>query len=271
MMSKKIRSAISILLITLSGSEASGQVNDTIYFKPKLTERIDTIKYSPSGKVKLIEFIASDKVLKRIYYNENGVLTDAEVYDSIGRTLWTQRWYSNGQLNYVLYNNRTRGTTWYDNGDLKSQINCLNDTITEVSYYKNGNLRKLTKEYSLHDSTSYYYYSVAYCENGRKISEDFSGRDYKFTSYYCNGHKQAKGEKNADRYLIGKYCEWHENGKVAVKGTFSQTDSANILTGTTWSGVGQKEGKWKYYDENGKLVKVEIWKGGKMISRVELK
>ncbi|MEO6240313.1 MAG: hypothetical protein ABIQ40_03230 [Bacteroidia bacterium] len=73
-------------------------------------------------------------------------------------------------------------------------------------------------------------------------------------------------KRNKRGYLIGQYCKWNENGRLVIEGNFATTE---IVYTTIQDGIGfgQKEGKWKYYDNNGKLLRSEKYKKGKLIDK----
>jgi antitoxin component YwqK of YwqJK toxin-antitoxin module len=241
-------------------------VNDSIYKTPVGTDRIDTIRFDSTNTIKFIEYISNDKVLKRLYYDkDNNVINGADYFDGIGRTIWEITWYSNGKVRSLWYHNMEVGQTWYEDGIIDESRTCINDTVLSTYFYKSGKTRKVVKTLSGYDSTNYYY-SVTYCENGLKTSEDFSGKKYVYKSYYCNGNKEIICKKSSRDYFVGEFKKWNENGMLILKGQFvTDENNTKYLTMQDGRGFGQKEGKWKYYDDNGKLIKTEIYKNGILV------
>lgn len=140
-------------------------------------------------------------------------------------------------------------------------------------YYKSGQLKELSHyKYGRRDSSLTYYY-----ENGQKKAQmhySVGAATDTTRTWYDDGQLKSQ-EVYTDRqdfvdiydlyYASGqKHYEvrpsyqirWHENGKVEVKG--------KILNGLP-------NGKMKFKDENGKLVKTEIWENGKMTESIEKK
>ncbi len=82
--------------------------------------------------------------------------------------------------------------------------------------------------------------------------------------YYENGNKKMDGYYNADGKKHGKWTYWREDGKIWSEGYFNEGKDDKMRR--TWHENGQKHyegrykngtrvGKWKFYDESGKLVK----------------
>ena len=239
------------------------QIDDSIYSVPIGTDRVDTIRLDSTKAIKLIEYISHDKVLKRLFYSPNGNLYAVEYYDEIGRIQWTITWYPDGKLRSTFYKNYQFGSSWYEDGKEDEIAICSNDTIIRTYHYESGKTRKIIKELAGYDST-HYRYSITFCENGQKTSEEFSGRIYTYHSYYCDGKKRVTCRRDAKGRFIGKYISWNENGTVGVKGHFANSKQIHN-TSLQGEGFGQKEGKWNFYDKNGKLTKVDIYKAGTLL------
>jgi antitoxin component YwqK of YwqJK toxin-antitoxin module len=243
---------------------ANAQVSDSIYKIPLGTERIDTIRFDSTNTIKFIEYIAKDKVLKRLFYSKDNIIKDAETYDDIGRSIWVISWYPNGKIERIFYDNYQIGFTWYEDGILNSESKNVNDTIVETYYYESSKVRKIIKTLPAYDSTDYRYL-VTYCENGFKTSEEFSGKEYTYKSYYCSGKKRTECQKGPHGHFIGKYYKWDENGILILKGQFAPDENHTHYTTIQDQSFGQKEGKWRYYDDNGKLIKTEVYEKGKLL------
>ncbi len=261
------------LLVVIGSTLSSilyGQVADSILFVPIGTERIDTIRFDSLNTIKSIEYIAHDKVLKRIYFTKEQTIRAACCYDEIGRTKWDISWYASGNIQSLWYHNMEIGQSWLENGTLDAEAKIINDTCIETYYYESAAVRKIVKKLPGYDST-HYYYLVTYCENGFKTSEDFSGKTYWYKTYYCNGKKRIIAKKGARRNYIGKFRKWNENGILVIKGQFAADEKHTNYTTIQDQGFGQKEGTWKYFDDKGKLIKIEKYKNGKLISKKEKK
>ncbi len=245
---------------------ANAQVNDSIYSVPKGTDRIDTIRFDSTNGIRFIEFIAQDKVLKRLFYNkEYLVISAADYYDDIGRTIWEITWYPNGKLRSLWYHNMEIGQTWYEDGKLQSNRNLSNDTVLSIFYFESGKINRIVKKLSGYDSTNYYY-QVDYCENGFKRGEEFSGKEYIYRYYYCNGKKEIECKKDSNDFFVGEYKKWNAKGILILDGQFnSDRKPSNYTTIQDGKGFGQKDGNWLYYNDRGKLIKTEFYKEGKLI------
>lgn len=74
---------------------------------------------------------------------------------------------------------------------------------------------------------------------------------------------------------VGNFIEYYENGKIKLKGKYSwfyyeiSDKPDNITLGEPvyikTERIPVKSGKFKYYDQNGRLLKVETWHEGDMI------
>ncbi len=82
--------------------------------------------------------------------------------------------------------------------------------------------------------------------------------------YYENGNMKMDGYYNSDGKKHGKWTYWREDGKKWSEGYF--TDGKDDKMRRTWHENGAKHyegrydkgtrvGKWKFYDESGKMVK----------------
>lgn len=250
---------IASLSVILFQNSLFSQSSDTLFFIPVCVENIDTMMYDSSISIRFIDYSCQEKIVKRIAYNQDGKLESIQQFDFLGRRIWYISWYPNGQTK--SYYNFTNGKSWYENGGLMNSTECHNDTCVSITYF-NGGAIKLIEETSINGRP---FHTIEYCENGQIISEDFLGEEYLYIAYHCNGMKKIVCKKNNKGYYVEKYCEWNENGKIAVKGHYASSTSTTFVSVQNWGGIGQREGKWKYY-ENGKCVKIEVYKKGELIS-----
>ena len=163
-------------------------------------------------------------------------------------------WYSNGAIASKM---QITGTykwyfhQWYPDGQDKAERIDKHDTDYTYYYYHSGKLKQL-------DVTVFanWIYSEQRCENGIITFKDsISSRNkHLWTGYYCNGNK--KYELLMDGlYVIGETKRWYENGNFQEIGSYDyKTDGSD----TNKKGFTVEQGKWSYYDENGKLLK-EVW------------
>ena len=164
--------------------------------------------------------------------NMMGDLIVKIVYDKKGDELTKSVYNKKGIVIefHEYYKNGISSNKWssyYDNGTLKSvRITDINDRDTMIkNYYEDGNIK-------------------FYFEN------------LKGTDYYNSGKIKAKKEFiYAKRYLnIISSTEFHENGviKVVKKYTGLTNNQGNPI----------EKGTWKYYNEEGKLIKTENYSNG---------
>ncbi len=84
----------------------------------------------------------------------------------------------------------------------------------------------------------------------------------RFTEYYNDTTIGALGtEIDMPLFRVGKYTQWHPNGKVSLE--------AEYKDGNTQSEANIKIGVWKYYDEQGKLIKEEYYENSVLVKEKE--
>jgi hypothetical protein len=65
--------------------------------------------------------------------------------------------------------------------------------------------------------------------------------------------------------LIGKYFEYHSNGKLKTSGQYKENHTG-IWNDLYKNGYCRRDGLWIYYDETGKIVKREKYENGKVVN-----
>lgn len=160
------------------------------------------------------------------------------------------------------------------------------ERIYDSKYYKYG---RLTKHFIYnYDSETGYYTKLTVDKslgiNGSYISYYPSGATYQSgTLAQVPGFKIENSDIKHEISIlstlddstlidVGKFIEYHENGKIKLKGKYSPfyyeiTDKVdNITLGEPvfikTERIAVKNGKFKYYDHNGHLLKVETWHEG---------
>jgi len=101
--------------------------------------------------------------------------------------------------------------------------------------------------------------AIQWCENGQvitsvkyKYTNDYvrdNNRIYKHVVYYCNGKKYRQFYMNVGN-AQRTWREWYETGILKEKGYYIDN---------------QKHKTWKYYDTEGKLIKIEKYDKGKLL------
>lgn len=162
--------------------------------------------------------------------------------------------------------------TYYSNGKIKSDISVSNDSKNGpvVTYFENGSIA--TKGYFINNEREKTW--NFYDEKSGKLIVIENYKDGMLEGeqryYYPNGVLKLKGEyKNNQR--IGFWEMYDELGRLEVQNIFLNgenvinvalfQDNGNILcSGGTIDGY--REGVWKYFDRDGKLLyEVEYKKG----------
>ena len=77
---------------------------------------------------------------------------------------------------------------------------------------------------------------------------------YGFAECYKNGNTKSAETYNRKYQLRGGYMEYYENEMIKVTGKYRR---------------GKKQGRWQYYDKDGKLLKTEKYKRGNLIRQIE--
>ncbi|HEU4718490.1 MAG TPA: hypothetical protein VFU15_11675, partial [Bacteroidia bacterium] len=167
------------------------------------------------------------------YYKSGAVLHTGYYID--GQLRSYKNFYPDGkeerefkQLDYFRY----QMTLWYPDGKVRSDITYFNgqEEVTH-EYYANGN-PEFAEEYA--KKLAYLMYRTFYYENG-KIQSDMQLLDKKKQKY--------------------SYKEYYENGNLQDEGVMQYYPEVDNYL---------KEGTWKNYDENGKLVSIQEYVRGQM-------
>lgn len=199
---------------------------------------------------------------------------------------------------YTLYNfyrnNTLHDKVWYSSGQIKREYSRFGgDTVVEMNYYANGQLDSkhiYTKKKNVPDDLYYHNFKKLIFE-GLKIQ--YLSSEY----YYDNGQLQWKGynDKKGDplrknrvwyyrngkpantweyygKYPYGKYEQYYENGQLQVLGQFSmnlpepitrkERKNPRLYDPKMIKSESYKVGTWQYWDEEGNLLKEEIYKDG---------
>lgn len=172
---------------------------------------------------------------------------------------WVEDVYTTGQLLHKGF---------YVDGQLKSYKN----------YYPNGNLEREYKSIDNYKSAAKLYYPsgklksdikytdgvadswIDYNEEGQVIFEEMRDKSGAFLSYkkiyFDNGTPQQILEIVDKKQKTYNYTEYHKNGKISAQGQ-------KIYSDVKFDYV--YNGKWKFFDENGKLIKEEEYVKGEKV------
>ena len=159
---------------------------------------------------------------------------------------------------------------WYSSGQLRSKTDFRNDTCISYRYYLSGKIE--THDISYHDSTDFqndlgWHFQLKYYENGQKMFEPVNPRlkgSQPYIEYYESGQKRVETTMFNYVSYIGLYSEWYSSGQLICTGNYAEFGRKYLGTSST-----DKDGKWSYYNESGKLIKEEFYEEGKLVKMIE--
>ncbi len=126
-----------------------------------------------------------------------------------------------------------------------------NDSICiHNDYWRNGRLKRKGTFYKVTNDFFGWGSDETYCSNGQLLCKCCFNDDTLCIGYYCNGQKHFQYNRIEGAYANGLYLVWHENGQKMSEVNFVKH---------------VEEGEKKYWDEKGKLQKIEVYKEGKLI------
>ncbi len=125
-------------------------------------------------------------------------------------------------------------------------------TCIQKDYWRNGRLKRKGKFIKGKDIDDFFSWRCdeGYCSNGQLLFKCCFYEDTLSTGYYCNGQKHFQYKRIDGIYADGIDLMWYENGQK-----MSEVNFVNHVM----------EGEKKYWDEKGKLQKIEIYSEGKLI------
>jgi hypothetical protein len=131
----------------------------------------------------------------------------------------------------------------------------LGDTSVFVEFFRSGSIKRIRRtlilEEPCHNSRKSDLYEDSYCENGQLLFRDYGCSKTSIellTVFYCSGKKNYQFWWDHKRIRkVGKEIAWWENGQVEVRSFYNKD--------------GKACGKWKFYDEKGKKVKIWYFDG----------
>ncbi|HSY76467.1 MAG TPA: hypothetical protein VK890_06410 [Bacteroidia bacterium] len=192
-------------------------------------------------------------------------------------------WHKNGQLwvkdfektkedwdnsNYVL-------NVWYADGKRKIETIDSGYRKKQIEYYHSGKIRQIDVHikgaWKLEPNFYAWVYTMRNCENGQLILQDSVNCHHvrMRTRYYCNGNKDLECTTNGIAFF-NLYTKWYENGKIDSTGNFDTLSAEQMKREDPGDPkYHNKQGKWSYYNENGKLVKEAWYEDNMLISKKE--
>lgn len=216
---------------------------------------VDTSTYSENGE---------NFIVIRTY--KNGFKTELKTFFD-NRNLETHFQWENGKRNGISKKFYKNGQKMFD-GEMKDG----KSIGIHAMYYESGNLESISNdterwtiafyETGKTKSSSQYILDSSICSGGAgyHITEwQENGQLYRKATYNC-GCQQYKFFHNDSIIAVeginctsfgfmfsGNYIERYKNGKLKIEGTYNENKP------------GVKNGTWKYYDENGKLILEELY------------
>ncbi len=211
----------------------------------------------------------SDTTGRTIVYFDSAHTQKAYEINYTGKFIYSSTtWFPNGQFHHT----ETRFgigmcdyemMSWFEDGKVRIERKCYTDSCVYRSFYHNGQLKKKDIDLPGYYGTLVWARSVEYYENGQLMYTPVDLLTYQIqtiTNYYSSGAKKLR--KNwSGASVFGTWEEWYENGKVKVKGQYAERDPAYKGEYT----LSKKVGTWKYYTEEGKLVKEEFYEDGTLV------
>ena len=167
----------------------------------------------------------TDSILRlEVNFQNNKKNGNEKVYDSEGK-LWKDSYYKDGVLDGFRLTMHPSGYT------------------LAKEYFKNG---------KLHGSQTYYnsrglkhHTTIEYVDglrNGKEIEYLYDSTWKVSQTMWMNGKR------------VGTYQEWFANGQIRKEGNYYQHSDYDYLYS-----YNNRDGDWKYWNENGELLKVEHW------------
>jgi len=172
---------------------------------------------------------------------------------------WWEDYYKSGTVMHSGYYQDGMLTTYknyYENGQLEREFKSLDYFRYQmVLYWSNGKVRSDITYYQGAEEITHEYY-----ENGSpEFLEEYTSKcDYLVFRqfYYENGKLQSDMQLLNKKKLSYAHKDYHENGTVEAEGTMQYYEEIDNY---------MKEGSWKVYDENGKLISIEEYVRGQMV------
>lgn len=104
-----------------------------------------------------------------------------------------------------------------------------------------------------------------------KILNENPYKTFRFVIYDLDNKKfQDYVAHNFYREIIGLYKEYHTNGKIKLKGSYFKYDSTSWTNQNADIPRSSKDGIWITYDDNGKIIKKEIYDKGTLKDTIQL-
>ena len=258
----------------------TGEIQESGYFQNNKKEGL-WINYYKNGNKKNIYKYKNDKININelsMHYNQEGFLEVEKLVKELDGLIINDgkytSFYKDGSIkeNGVYVNNLKVGLwiEFYNNSNIKSEIDFINGNGLFKEYYETGEL--LLKGKYINNK-----------KNGKW--EEFNIEGNKYREYYylndkVNSNRLAflwydSGYKKSEGYLMlindkiawdGDYIEYYENGIIYTEGSYDNGIKDGVwkeyypnrsVKSIKYYKDGNPFGKWTFYNENGDVVKFE--------------
>lgn len=223
------------------------KIDATANFTDTLNIKVDSllievkIEYKNGQKVSAIGFYKNGNMYRECYFQnlkktgydiiryENSQMMYLTYFVNGVAIEPTMKWYESGEVEALIYSD-SHSFSWYKNGNFREKNSPIKGTINgfdSKSYYKNGNIE-------------------TECKNniGKALQK----------TYYPSGELLGSGYIiNSQFTRVGEWKEWYKSGTLKKRYCYSD-EIANI-----------PDGVWSHWDENGELIKQEVYQLGKLI------
>ena len=189
------------------------------------------------------------------------------------QTTWYQIGEIKSEVNYKDGKREGKSTTWYQGGKIQLEVNYKDGQKDgkATSWYKNG--QKKSDQNYINGQREFQ--STSWYENGQVETQE-NYKDSKTTTWYPSGEIKSEAYyKNSKRH--GKHTTWYENGQI--KSEENYTNGKKEGKSTVWYQSGQKNSEVIYKDnsiggkktkwyENGQIKSEENYIVGKTVFTV---
>jgi antitoxin component YwqK of YwqJK toxin-antitoxin module len=177
---------------------------------------------------------------------------------------WWEDFYKSGTIMHSGYYQDGMLTTYknfYENGQVEREFKSLDYFRYQmILYWSDGKVRSNITYYQGAEEITKEYYP-----NGNpEFLEEYGDKcDYlKYRQfYYENGNLQSDMQLTNKKKLTYSHKDYFENGKVQTEGSMQYYPEIDNY---------MKEGAWNVYDETGKLISIEEYVRGQMVTEKKL-
>ncbi len=210
--------------------------------------------------------------------NKGNVIESSLYFKNSDYLIFRYKIYTDSSITYREY---------YKDGKLKSEIE--KSPILSVDTWRQGDDTLLTPKVNIlyiearNGIYKSFYANGKLEQSGRYFSDTIADelKLGKWYYFYENGKIRVSMNYTIKQYtslLDGLFFQYHPNGELKIKGTYNADLANSQYIDSLWSNqtvinsnafVGIKDGVWKEYNKEGKLIKETTYKNGKEISTKE--